>query len=503
MQDYLSLFRQRRYAECETACRGVLVARPSDKMAIQTLVMCLTQLRKFENAINEAEQARLRCDSGADRAMFLHLMASSYKMKGDQEEAKKHYRDAYAQDKARLDSLYMLAELEFQRNEFPEAMADLKLLLGSASSLPRVVLGSALSFLVRMDKDLRLNDVQAYLPDDLAGFPEPDFHFALGELYERTGNYEEAVRHFTLGNLQMRKRSKFDAAADIAALSLYREMFGETFFGELGTPDFATDQPAPVFIVGMPRTGSSLLEQMLGAHSKITPFGEVKWLRQAFESERLKLSDGKDKEGVIRACLSPEFQSAIRDAYYKDMPKVDTPYIVDKLPGNFAYLFAIKAAFPNALVIWLTRQREATIWSCFKTSFTDGHEYTHLLEDCANYYDAQETTMNHWAQFFGDRMIHVEYEQLVADPEPGLTQILARLDIPLESACLEPESSSRIVNTASRLQVREPLYRDANDAWLPYKDLVALKTAKKVEVESSPVEVLQGNADGKIDLSVD
>ncbi|MBO6564900.1 MAG: sulfotransferase [Pseudomonadales bacterium] len=237
--------------------------------------------------------------------------------------------------------------------------------------------------------------------------------------------------------------------------------------------------PTPIFIVGMPRSGSSLFEQMLGLHSKIMPLGEVNWVHETYVKLQKSLGDSASVSELYELCLQRESHEKLRKTYFANLRKdISEPVVVDKLVGNIAYLHAIRAAFPDALVVFMTRDRNATIWSCFKSPFISGHRYSERIEECSAYYDSTEKLMHHWAVHYGDRLITVAYEDLVDNPEREIRRILEKAGLKFEPVCLSPESANRIVKTASRHQVAQPIYRDANRGWLPYAGFVEQEVEK-------------------------
>ena len=225
----------------------------------------------------------------------------------------------------------------------------------------------------------------------------------------------------------------------------------------------------PIFIVGMPRSGTTLIEQILGSHERVFPAGELRQFPQA-----LGLALGP-MEGLA---LSPEqmprlgqldFERLAADYLASTRPRCGhTAHFTDKLPMNFLHLGLIARAFPGARFIHVTRHPLAVCWSNFKILFGDGHEWSYRLEDIAQFYLLYRRLMSHWIALMPDRIHRVHYEDLVADPEAITRGLLDHCGLPWQADCLDFHRASEPVITASAVQVRQPLYDVAVDQWRNY-----------------------------------
>ena len=226
----------------------------------------------------------------------------------------------------------------------------------------------------------------------------------------------------------------------------------------------------PMFIIGMPRSGTTLIERILGSHKSVYPAGELRQFPQA-----LGLALGP-LEGLA---ISPEQMSRVRGL---DFPQLaadylastrprsgNTPHFTDKLPMNFLHLGLIARTFPGARFIHVTRHPLAVCWSNFKILFGDGHEWSYRLEDIAQFYLLYQRLMNHWTGLMPERVYRVHYEDLVAEPETITRGLLDHCGLPWQADCLEFHKASEPVITASAVQVRQPLYDAAVDQWRHYE----------------------------------
>ncbi|MBO6564231.1 MAG: sulfotransferase [Pseudomonadales bacterium] len=469
MKDSLAhLYESRRYAECKAACLDWLADQPSNLSARKLLIRSLTALGHLDESLMQCDQSLLYCDTASEEAEILFFKGEIYSNSQQDELALQSFTTALQKDDTKVSTAFMLAYTTYRLNRFDESRSFCMSLLERGTSVPPALYGHTIYLLAQMDRSMVFDDLRQYLLKVSPDLPVPFFHYGVAELLDRQEEYLSAFQHYEAANALIRKDRPYPFGGDLNALKQYQAMFSGDFFSRLEPLARDSREPIPIFIVGMPRSGSSLLEQMLGEHSEITPQGEVTWLRDAFEKYRNELSNPKDPNFIVDACLDHEFRARLRDYYLTQMDDVQTSYFTDKLPGNHAYGFLIHSLFPDALVIHLKRDRIATLWSCFKTPFTVGHRYSESLVECYQYIAAVERMMAHWKSMFSDRIFTLDYETLIDEPEASLSEVFSKLNLDLEPSCLEPHKSQRIVNTASRNQVIQPLYASANKQVAPY-----------------------------------
>ena len=234
----------------------------------------------------------------------------------------------------------------------------------------------------------------------------------------------------------------------------------------------------PIFIVGMPRSGTSLTEQFIGAHPDVWPAGEqVAWGKVM--ADLVNKAYSKDR-GMIEAIAAkgPNVWAAAGDHYLSMLPEgaALAVRVTDKMPGNYGTLPYVPLVFPNARVIHLKRDPLATIFSCVRQHF--GQPMLALtVEDWARQYGIYEAMMHQWTAILGDSMMTVQYEDLVNDFPAVSRDVISFLDLPWHPACLEPEKNKRIVRTASMQQVRQPVHTRAVDSWRRYEGFLRPLTA--------------------------
>jgi tetratricopeptide (TPR) repeat protein len=293
-----------------------------------------------------------------------------------------------------------------------------------------------------------------------------DLHFALGKAYADIGNHEPSFRHLLEGNALMRGRFVYDERAVIDSL----DRIGPVFTSELLRSKAGHGNPSiqPIFIVGMPRSGTTLIEQILASHPQVYGAGERQNFKQAF----IKVVGAADYPEVVRSLTSPQFD-AIGSAYLAGMtaPALAAARFTDKLPANFVYVGLIRLALPNARIIHVRRDPIDTCLSCFSILFRSTLNFTYDLGELGRFYLAYERLMAHWRTVLPEgAMLDVQYEDVVADIETQARRILAHCGLPWDEACLAFHKADRPVNTASAAQVRQPIYGSSVGRWHAYRD---------------------------------
>ena len=284
-------------------------------------------------------------------------------------------------------------------------------------------------------------------------------HLALGKAHDDLGNYEAAIRNFEAGGL-IRLGDGFDRAAHARRIDWtiaatppgYRDR----------QPDPGIEDAAPILIVGMPRSGTTLTEQILSSHPEIAAAGELRFW--GF------LDLPRDDYWSLTA--TPEAVRRVADDYLATLRAFGpgAKRITDKMPDNFLLLGLIHRVFPNATLIHCRRHPIDTALSILATDFTSPLEYASERGDLVFFYRQYERLMAHWRKVLPtDRLIEVDYEALVADPEPQTRRLLSACGLDWNDACLAPHLNTRKVETASVWQVRQPIYRTSVERWRRYE----------------------------------
>lgn len=299
------------------------------------------------------------------------------------------------------------------------------------------------------------------------------FHFALARAYEADQDFEGAWQHYELGNSAKRSAVQYDPVQIETSHDAIIEFFERDFIERRGPPVGAG--PAPIFILGMPRSGSTLLEQILASHSDVEGAAELPYIGLLSEALGGPRSNGKQYPAALADMTPDQFVSFGKSYVYyarSNLPK-KTQRFTDKMPANFAHVGLIHLALPNAKIIDARRHPLDVCVGNYRQLFAQGKNHAYDLNECAEYFLDYVRVMDHWDQVLPGRVLKVQYEDVVADLEGQARRMLEYCELPWEDACLNFHETRRAVNTASSEQVREPIYSDAIDYWRNYEPHLA------------------------------
>lgn len=323
---------------------------------------------------------------------------------------------------------------------------------------PRVVHHHyALAQLSRFEPgDPRLAPLEGFAAE-IGSLSDPErgeLHFALGKAYDELGRTAEAFKHLAAGNVLRRRHVQYDEAGMLTLLGAMASAFTVDAIATLkggGNPS-----ELPVFVVGMPRSGTTLVEQILASHPGAFGAGELMYLHELLGQGHLG-ADFPDSMARLKAADFRRFGD-----FYVTRLRAEAPQairIVDKLPANFMLCGLIGCALPNAHIVHVRRDPLDTCFSCYANLFSQNIDYSYDLGELGRYYRAYETLMDHWRRVLPEgAILDVSYEALVADFETEARRIVAYAGLPWNEACLSFHRTRRVVHTLSAAQVREPIY---------------------------------------------
>jgi tetratricopeptide (TPR) repeat protein len=293
---------------------------------------------------------------------------------------------------------------------------------------------------------------------------EAQLHFALGRAFEQRADYEQAFAHYAEGNSLRRLDAPFDIDGFERRSARIRAFFDAGFFAArrgVGDPS-----PAPIFIVGLPRSGSTLIEQILASHSQVEGTMELpNILNMVGQFDDVAASRDGYPETVGRASAAQ--LAALGRRYLEETAALRSgrAHFTDKLPNNFSHIGLIHAILPGAAIIDARRHPMDACFSTFKQHFAEGQTFSYDLTDLGRYYRCYLSLMDHWDRSLPGRVLHVQYEELVREPEANIRRLLEHCGLPYEAACLSFHETRRPVRTASAEQVRQPLYSSGVGYW--------------------------------------
>jgi len=316
------------------------------------------------------------------------------------------------------------------------------------------------------------------------------FHFALGKALEDTGVHAESFEQYEKGNALRLAHAPYDREELSDQVRRSRTLFTRAFFAERkGRGCEACD---PIFIVSLPRAGSTLVEQILSSHSAVEATMELPDMIAI--ARRLAGRKRKQEDSAYPEILASLDATALKTlgedflARTKIQRKSNRPHFIDKMPNNFRHVGLIHLILPNAKIIDVRRHPLACCFSNFKQHFARGQNFTYSLEDIGRYYADYVALMAHFDAVLPGRVHRVMYERLIEYPEAEIRRLLAYLGLPFEEQCLRFYENARPVRTASSEQVRLPLFADAVDHWRNYEPwLGPLKAALGPVLDSYPV----------------
>jgi len=294
------------------------------------------------------------------------------------------------------------------------------------------------------------------------------FHlcFALGKAYEDEGDYETAFTFYERGNSLKKQHVRYDADRMDEEFQAQRDICTQALFDT--KTGFGADSRAPIFIVGLPRAGSTLIEQILASHSQVTGTMElpnVPALAHRLGGRRT-FNDERRYPGVLND-LAAEDAKKFGEAYIADtaVHHKGAPHFTDKMPNNFRHIGLIHLILPNAKIIDARRDPMACCFSGFKQLFAEGQEFTYGLDEIGRYYKGYVDLMNHWDTVLPGKILRVQYENVVDDLEAQVRRLLEFCGLPFEQACVDFHETDRSVRTASSEQVRQPIYTSGVEQW--------------------------------------
>ena len=410
--------------------KKALSLTPRAVEAIYNLGDCYLKLEQPDEAMKLAERL-LKIDPDHNRGQLLR--ARIYAALGQREEAEAAYR-ALIGKRAKLPQAYSgLAEIRRSVREPPE-LADVESLLQSAGGL--------------------------------SGEDRYQLHSAAGKFADDCGQYDRAFRHFAAG--KQNYRSVFDLAAYAELVHGMKEILTPRFFRD--RRDFACASERPIFVFGMPRSGTTLSERIIGSHPQARPGGELPYFQNVMQElgfDRLRpvfFLNNMTRIGSSDAARIAEGYLAILRRVSRTADR-----IVDKMPHNFEHMWLIALLFPNASFIHARRDPMATCVSCFTSPLNESHSYSGALETLGRYYRLYDQLTGHWDEVAPINIMTSRYEDLIGNPELQSRQLVAHTGLEWHDACLRHQDAEGSVRTLSNWQVRQPLYDTSIARWKRYE----------------------------------
>jgi len=386
---------------------------------------------------------------------------------GDQREALRWYGKAATKVPTNVAFRVNHANCQMYLGNLDEAEAELREVLGMQPGNPNAhwILSGIRKAgnHAHVDEMRHLIKTGKYTPQSLAFL-----YYACGKELEDLEDWGPAFEAIATGASERRKTIEFDEAAEIAMYDALERVYTAEWFDE---PAKGFDDASPIFIVGQPRTGTTLVERVVTAHSQVYSAGE---LRQFGNSVR-RLVDYREPQRfsakLMEQAARIDFEK-LGEAYIQTTRKLrgDEPRFVDKLPSNFIYLPLILKALPRARIIHLRRNPMDACFSSFKQLFADAYPHSYDQQEMARHHARYFKLMGTWRERFGERFFDVAYEDVASNLEPNARALMDHLELPWEDACLEFHKQDAAVTTASAVQVRKPAHTKSIGRWKRYEE---------------------------------
>ena len=293
-----------------------------------------------------------------------------------------------------------------------------------------------------------------------------NLNFALGKSYEHKQDYDKAFDYFTKGNLLQHSDKQFDVADVKEKFETVKQVFNQEFVSEHQGMGYRDE--SPIFIIGMPRSGTSLVEQILSSHPEVSGKGELPYISELANTYKsdMNICYPDNIRGITENELKELGERYIKKRKYTHE---NNRFIVDKLPHNFLFAGFIHLILPDAKIIHCRRNPIDTCKSIFTNHFTKRHPYSSDLINLAEYYRLYQSLMEHWRSVMSDSMFEIEYESLIDDQEKSTRALLEHCNLKWDEACMSFHKTKRITKTLSASQVRRPIYQSSVNSWKPYE----------------------------------
>lgn len=442
---YLNLLiRIGKYKSAEQQVIKLLKEQPDNLSFKVAKANVLTGLGKIAQAIGIFEQA-IKQDNNV--AEFHLQLGHALKAKGDINKAIMAYQNAYRLKPSYGDAFWSLANTKTYRFS-----------------------------------DEEISQMQAQqAKKDLALVDSVQLHFATGKAFEDRKDYQQAFHAYQQGNKLQSDHNNFDITKIEQQVTDQIKYCTAELFENRG--DSGLNSPDPIFIVGLPRAGSTLLEQILASHSQVD--GTMELHNILGLASRLRGRNNTDNQ-------YPKNLSEINAEYFKrfgqqfiDETKTyreQAPFFIDKMPNNFLHIGLIRLILPNAKIIDARRSPMACCFSGFKQLFAEGQDFSYSLDDIGRYYQAYLKLMAHWDKVLPNHVLTVNHEDVVDNLETQVRRMLDHCDLPFEQSCIDFHKTQRNIKTPSSEQVRQPIYKSATEQWKHFEQYLSpLKEALNIE----------------------
>ncbi|HXQ10472.1 MAG TPA: sulfotransferase [Caulobacteraceae bacterium] len=454
---------QNRHGDAETLLMLSLELDPTHAGARLRYAEALFHQQKGAEAIAQLEPLLA---AEPNNPAYLNLMAASLGLIGDEDRAVAIYEQLLA-DYPRQPKVWLnYAQSLRTVGRRDEAVAAYRRSITLAPGLGAAYWGLANLKVAQLTPDEEAAIERALEARGVPAEEQVQLHYALGKALEDRGDYAASFEHYTAGAAIRRGEGRYDADETTALVEQSKALFTTDFFAARAGQGSPSD--APIFIVGLPRSGSTLVEQILASHPAVE--GTMELPDIGLIASRLRAAPGGYPDAL--ASLGADALKALGESYIATTGPhrgLFRPFFTDKMPNNFQHVGLIQLILPHAKIVDVRRHPLASGFSAFKQHFAQGQSFSYDLADIGRYYRDYVDLMRHFDQVLPGRVHRVIYEDLVEDTEAEVRRLLTSCGLPFDAACLAFHENARAVRTVSSEQVRRPIFREGLDRWREYE----------------------------------
>jgi len=446
-----------RLEEAEASYTQAIALKPDYAEAHYNLGIMLQELGRLEDAEASYRQAIML---KPDYAKAHSNLGNTLKELGRLDEAEASYTQAialkpdYAEAHSNLGVLLKgLGKLEDAEASYTQAIA-----LKPDYAEAHRYLASMKKFDSRDEQYSKMQEL--YLYENISDEQRCHINFGLAKACEDLGDFEQAFTHYREGNALRKKLLNYDINQDVKLFKQLKSNYAKIEQTALKV-DNLENNPKPIFIVGMPRSGTTLVEQIISSHSQVAGAGELSFAAQFGASIARGFSE-----------VNSEALLNFRIKYLTKLQNVSDGSLIvtDKMPQNFRYIGLLAAAFPEAKIVHVKRNPAAVCWANYKQYFISKNmDFCYALDDIISYYRLYENLMEFWGSSLSKRIYHLDYELLTVNQEDETQKLIDYLGLDWNEKCLSPQNNTRSVATVSNIQVREKVYQGSSQQWKKYK----------------------------------
>ena len=498
INNILNLFRSNKLLEAESLNKEIIRYFPKETILYNILGLILAEQKKFDEAIEYYEKG---IKIKPDFAILYNNLGSIYKSRGKFSKAETLYKKAIYFDKKIAEPHNNLGNLYHSLNKHKKAVQFYKnaIEINDKFYISHYNLGVIYKSLGDIDKahhhlneSIRINELfctayrilsqitkykkndkqliildQIYNKSEINNFDKAEIAFALGKAYDDISDYKKAFKYYFEGNELRRKNITFSIDDVKKEFNEIKKFINKDFFQSL--KNFGSLDKTPIFILGMPRSGTTLVEQIISNHPAVFGGDELNFFPEIVK----KYFYNPDNKVYLNnlSKMNNEYKK-IAMVYINNLKKISdsSKRVTDKLPVNFKWIGLIKILFPNSIVIHCKRNSKDTCLSIFKNYFTNNElNFAYNLKELSEYYNEYNNLMNHWNSLLPNFIYEITYEQLIQNPKAQIRNLLKACNLKWNDNCIKFYNNRRVIKTASDTQVRKKIYSDSINVWKNYK----------------------------------